>query len=165
VKGEDMLTENSKEIDEAQIRELIHRWLQALRAKDLDGIMSCYAPDILLFDLLPPLQYVGADAYRKNWAEWFPTFRGPIGYEIRDLSITTGDDVAFSHSLNRISGKRTDGGETEVWVRATVCYRKIDGKWMIAHEHVSVPFYMDSGKASVDLKPQLFGLNSSTPLA
>ena len=90
-----MLTENSKEIDEAQIRELIHRWLQALRAKDLDGIMSCYAPDILLFDLLPPLQYVGADAYRKNWAEWFPTFRGPIGYEIRDLSITTGDDVAF----------------------------------------------------------------------
>jgi ketosteroid isomerase-like protein len=58
-----MLTENSKEIDEAQIRELIHRWLQALRAKDLDGIMSCYAPDILLFDLLSPLQYVGADAY------------------------------------------------------------------------------------------------------
>jgi ketosteroid isomerase-like protein len=59
--------------------------------------------------------------------------------------------MAFSHSLNRISGKRTDGEETDVWVRATVCYFKIDGRWRIAHEHVSVPFYMDSGKASVDL--------------
>jgi uncharacterized protein (TIGR02246 family) len=148
-----MPTENRKEINEAQIRELMDRWLQALRAKDLVGIMSCYAPDVLLFDLLPPLQYAGADAYRKNWAEWFPTFQGPIGYEICDLSITMGDEVAFSHSLNRISGKRTDGEETDVWVRATVCYRQIDGKWMIAHEHVSVPFYMDSGKASVDLRP------------
>ena len=108
-----MATGNRKKIDEAQIREPIDRWLKALRAKNLDGIMSCYTPDILLFDLLPPLQYLGADAYRKNWAEWFSTFRGPIGYEIRDLSLTTGDDVAFSHSLNRISGKRTDGEETE----------------------------------------------------
>jgi uncharacterized protein (TIGR02246 family) len=148
-----MATENSKRIDEAQIHELIDRWLKALRAKDLDGIMSCYTPDILSFDLLPPLQYVGADEYRKNWAEWFPTFRGPIGYEVHDLTITTGDDLAFSHSLNRISGKRTSGEETEAWVRATVCYRKIDSKWGVAHEHISVPFYMDSGKAAVDLKP------------
>src|ERR671914_998089 len=66
-----------------------------------------------------------------------------IGYEIRDLSITTGDDVAFSHSLNRISGTRTNGEETDVWVRATVGFRKIDGKWRVAHEHVSVPFHMD----------------------
>jgi len=148
-----MATEKSKRIDEAQIGELIDRWLRALRAKDLEGIMSCYAPDILVFDLLPPLRYVGADAYRKNWAEWFPTFQGPIGYELRDLTITRGDDLAFSHSLNRVSGKRTDGTDSNTWVRATVCYRKIDGKWMIAHEHVSVPFYMESGKASVDLKP------------
>jgi uncharacterized protein (TIGR02246 family) len=142
VKGKNMATENRETNDEAQIRELIDRWLKSLRAKDLDGIMSCYAPDILLFDILPPLQYVGTDAYRKNWAKWFPTFQDSIGYEIRDLSVTTGDKVAFSHSLNRISGKRTDGEESDVRVRATVCYRKIDGKWMITHEHVSVPFYM-----------------------
>jgi ketosteroid isomerase-like protein len=83
-----------------------------------------------------------------------PTFEGPIGFEIRDLAITTGDDVAFSHSLNRISGKRTDGQTTDVWVRSTVCFRKVDGEWMVVHEHASVPFYMDgSFRASVDLKP------------
>ena len=69
-------------------------------------------------------------------------------------SADVGDDVAFGDSLNRISGTRTDGEETDVWVRATIGCRKIDGKWMIAHEHASVPFHMDgSYKAAVDLEP------------
>jgi ketosteroid isomerase-like protein len=83
-----------------------------------------------------------------------PTFQGPVGYEIHNLSIMTGDEVAFSTSLNRISGTRTNGEQTDVCVRATVCYIKNNGKWMVTHEHVSVPFYMDgSYKAAVDLKP------------
>jgi ketosteroid isomerase-like protein len=62
--------------------------------------------------------------------------------------------VAFSHSLNRIYGKRTNGEDTDVWVRATACYRKMNGKWKVTHEHISVPFYMDgSYRAAVDLKP------------
>lgn len=85
---------------------------------------------------------------------WFATWQGPIGYEIRDLSVTAGDDVAFGASLNRISGTRTSGDKADVWARATVGFRKIDGTWMITHEHFSVPFYMDgSYKAAVDLKP------------
>lgn len=140
--------------NEAQIRQVIALWTKALRAKDIDGLMSQYAPDMLLFDLAPPLAYRGADAYRKNWEEWLPTFQGPVGYEIRDLSITAGDDVAFSHSLNRISGKRTNGEETDVWVRATFGFRKISGEWMIAHEHLSVPYEMEPPyKASLNLKP------------
>jgi uncharacterized protein (TIGR02246 family) len=140
--------------DEARIRELIHEWASALGAKDIDRVMSHYAADVVSFDLAPPLQYVGADAVRKSLAEWFPTFRGPIGYEVRDLGITAGDGVAFCRSLNRISGTRTDGEETDVWVRATLGCREVDGRWMMTHEHASVPFYMDgSDKAAVDLKP------------
>jgi ketosteroid isomerase-like protein len=139
---------------EAQIRDRIDNWAKAVRAKDVNGVMSHYASDILTFDLAPPLEYKGANAYRKNWEAWFPTFRGPIGYEIRDLRITASDDIAFCHSLNRISGTRTNGEETDVWVRATVGLRKINGKWMVTHEHISVPFYMDgSDKAALDLKP------------
>ena len=148
-----MTIETSRAGNEAQIRERIEGWAKALRAKDVDAVMSYYTRDVLSFDLAPPLLQKG-DAVRRGWEEWFPTFRGPIGYEIRDLSITVGDDVAFSHSLNRISGTRTGGEDADVWVRATVCYRKTDGKWMVAHEHVSVPFYMDgSNRAAVDLKP------------
>ncbi len=116
--------------------------------------MSHYTPDILAFDLAPPLEYRGADAIRTSFEAWFATFQGPIRHEIRDLRVTTGDDVAFSHSLNRIGGKKADGEEFDIWVRATVCLRKIAGKWLVAHEHYSVPFYMEPPfKASLDLEP------------
>ncbi len=149
-----METENSKATNEAQIREQLENWARAVRAKDVERVMSHYAPDVLLFDLAPPLRYIGADSCRRNWAEWFASFRGPIGYEIDELRITSGDDTAFSHSLNHISGTRTDGEHTNVWVRATAGFHKSDDRWMITHEHYSVPFYMEPPyQASLDLKP------------
>jgi uncharacterized protein (TIGR02246 family) len=140
--------------DEAQIRRLVDEWAKALHAKDVDAVMACYAPDVLVFDLAPPLRHAGADLHRSNFTQLFKTFRGPIGSDLRDLQIVTGEDVAFCHGLNRISGERTSGEKTDVWVRVTVCCRKIDGRWKVAHEHVSVPFHMDgSFRAAVDLAP------------
>src|SRR5512134_866247 len=134
----------SRTSNEAQIRKLIDEWVTAFRAKNVDGLMANHSPDIVLFDL-PTLRYRGADAYRKNWEQWFPTLEGPIGCEIRELSVTAGDEVAFSHALNRISGKKTDGQAFDVWARVTVGFRKIDGTWVVTHEHVSVPFDMETG--------------------
>lgn len=151
-----MTTRNSKANIDAQIRARLDSWVNAVRAKDVAAVMSHYAPDIRVFDLPTPLQYRGAEAYRQNWADWFPTFVGPVGYEIHELSITAADDVAFCHSLNHITGARTDGEQTDVWVRATVGLHKRDGRWMITHDHFSVPFYMQPPqqyKAALDLKP------------
>jgi ketosteroid isomerase-like protein len=149
-----MATRQGRSVDEVEIRQLIDSWTKAVRAKDVNGVVSHYAPDIVSFDLAPPLRYQGADALRKSLAEWFVTFRGPVGYELRDLSITAGDSVAFCHSLNRISGARTTGEETDVWGRGTVGFRRIGGKWTVTHEHLSVPFEMEPPfKASLDLKP------------
>jgi uncharacterized protein (TIGR02246 family) len=140
--------------EEKQIRNLIDSWVKALRAKDLHTLIPHYTPNVRLFDLAPPLQHVGAEVLRSGLEEWFTTFQGPIGYEINNLEISVGGEIAFSNSINQLSGKRTNGEETDVWVRATICYRKIDGKWLISHEHVSVPFYMDgSDRAAIDLKP------------
>src|SRR5690242_598591 len=105
----DMTTANSKASDEAQIRALIEVRVKAVYAKDVNGAMEAIAPDILLFDVVNPLQSRGSDAERKRMQEWFSSFTGPIGYEIRDLIITTGDDVAFSHCLNRYSGTTVNG--------------------------------------------------------
>lgn len=148
-----MTTENSNGIDEAQIRELIEDNARAIRAKDIDGATSNYAPEALLFDVINPLQYNGADALRKRLEQWFSTFQGQIGFEMRDLSITAGETVAFCHSLNHVSAIRTDGEKLDMWWRATLCLRKIGGKWMVTHGHSSVPFDMESGIASLDLKP------------
>jgi uncharacterized protein (TIGR02246 family) len=138
---------------EAEIRELVDRWAQGIRAKDVDVVVANYAADIVTFDIVPPLRSSGTDAQRNALAAWFATWRGPIGYDIRELTITAGDDVAFSASLNRISGTKTDGEKVDVWVRVTAGYRKVGGRWMVTHEHVSVPFDMENGQALVDLKP------------
>ena len=147
------MTTNRK-ADEAEIRRIISAWIMGLRTKDVDAVMAHAAPDILSFDLAPPLASRGAETYRKNLQAWFPTFDGPIVFEPRELEITVGGDVAFSTSLNRIGGSKTSGEQTHVWVRVTAGFRKIDGRWMVTHEHVSTPFYMDgSYKAAVDLSP------------
>jgi PhnB protein len=113
-----------------------------------------YADDVRNFDLAPPLQHGGRKTIRDNLQGWFATFSGPVGSELRDLKIETGGDLAFAHGFNRIHGKRTDGSETSVWIRLTLCFRKIGGAWKVTHEHTSVPFYMDGSlQAAVDLTP------------
>jgi len=148
-----MTTESGKAANDAQIRALIDDRTKAVRAKDSDRATSGIAPDILTFDVVNPLQHIGSDASRKRAEESFSSFRGPIGYEVRDLDITAGDDVAFAHGLCHVSATKTDGGQLDMWWRTTVCFRKIDEKWMVTHEHNSVPFDPKSGKASLDLKP------------
>lgn len=139
--------------DDAEVRERIESWARALRAKDLEGVMAHYAPDTPSFDLAPPLQHRGP-AIGDGLAAWFPTWDGPIGYEIRELAVTVGGDVACSHSLNHLTGRRTSGEAADVWLRSTVCFRRIGGTWTIVHEHASVPFYMDgSYRAAIDLQP------------
>lgn len=148
-----MPVEHGDAAAEAQIRALIEDRVKAVQAKNLDGLTSSIAPEIMSFDVVNPLQYVGLDVVRKRSKDWFSLYQGPIGYEVRGLSIATGDDVAFCHYLYRVSGTMTGGGEVNMWVRATVCCRRIDGNWMIVHEHDSVPFDAESGRASLDLKP------------
>ena len=140
-------------IDEADIRRGIDRLVEAVRAADLDGVKSMYAPDLVSFDIVPPLQHLGAVSKWKNWADVFMAYQRPIGYEIRDLTITVGDGVAFGHSLNRISGTLKDGSRSDYWVRWTTCYRKIDGNWLMVHDHVSVPMDVKSGSALRNLEP------------
>ncbi len=148
-----MTTATSKATDEAQIRALIDDRVNTVRAKDVDGAMANVAADIVSFDVVNPLRYIGSDSSRKRAEEWFASFQGPIGFEISDLSISASSDVAFCHGLNHVNATKADGGKLDMWWRATVCYRKINGKWMITHEHNSVPFDMENGKASLDLKP------------
>ena len=148
-----MTAESGRTLAEAEIRALIEEQARAVRARDVDGSVSNYAPDVLLFDVVRPLRSVGSAAARKRLAAWFASFRGPIGYELRDFGITAGDDLAFSHSLNRVSATTTDGRKLDMWWRATICYRRIDGAWQVTHEHASVPFDAVSGRASLDLEP------------
>lgn len=148
-----MTTDNNQPTDEARIREIIEERVGAVRAGDVDALMGGHAPDVVMFDALDPLRYVGSEAVGERAAQWLSWYRGPVGYEVRDLSVTAGGEAAFCHYLYRVTGTMTNGREVDMWVRSTLCFRKTDGAWVVAHEHTSVPFDAESGKASVDLKP------------
>src|SRR5215469_15476350 len=148
-----MTIEENKKNDETAIKRVIEGGVNAVRNKDIGGVMSLYAPEVVSFDIVPPLRYVGADAFRNVWEEVFSSFQGPIDYEMHDLSITVGDDVAFTHSLNRISATMNTGHKTDLWLRCTACFRKFNGTWLIVHTQVSVPVDLETGKAVLSLKP------------
>lgn len=140
---------------DAEIRRLLHRWEKAFSAKDTDAVMALYAPGaaVVAFDVVPPLAKSGREAYRKNYEEFFAMYEGPLEVEIRDLRIVAGSDVAFLHCLERMSGTLKGGQKSDLWLRVTSGLRKINGKWLIVHDHVSVPVDFETGKAALDLTP------------
>jgi uncharacterized protein (TIGR02246 family) len=142
-----------REVDEAKIKQQVEEIAEGIRAKDLEGLRQLYATDVVSFDVEPPLQHVGIEAKLENWTKAFTLFQD-VNYELRDLTLTVGDDVAFGHGFGRLSGTLKNGTATSgIWVRATFCFRKTDDHWLIAHDQVSVPFDIASGKGVADLEP------------
>jgi ketosteroid isomerase-like protein len=139
--------------EEAKIRQQIDKIIEGIRARDLDGLKRVYTAGVVSFDVEPPLQHVGVEAKMRNWANVFTIFQDAT-YEVRDLTIATGDDVAFGHGFGRLSGTLKNGTATAgMWVRATFCFQKVDGNWLIAHDQVSVPLDLATGKGITDLEP------------
>lgn len=140
--------------DEIRIRQIAEDRRAAMIAGDAQAIVAQYAPEIVKYDLAPPLRNVApldADALKS----WFATFDGPVDYEIRDLEVVAGGDVAYTHSMHRLSATPLGSPQPfDLWFRVTVCLRRIDGDWRVTHEHSSTPFHMDgSFDAALDLKP------------
>lgn len=137
------------------IGDLIEGRNAAIRSKDADLTLSFYDPEVVLFDLAPPLATAGAQALnRADLQGWFDTWNGPIQYELRDFQFRTAGDLALAYGLVCLGGDKIGEGSVVVWVRQTVALTRGLRGWRIAHEHTSTPFYMDgSFKAAVDLRP------------
>lgn len=136
-----------------EVRKVLDIWAEAVQTKDVDRVMSLYTRDNRLFDIIPPIEHRGHDAYRKLWDMCFPSFRGPMNCEFRDLKIAADENAAFSHGFYHFSGTMNDGKDMEVWIRVTFCLQKTEGNWLITHDHHSVPIDMESHKALFDIKP------------
>ncbi len=141
---------------EADIQDVLARWDKAFLAKDLDGVMSMYAPAnaLVAYDVSAPLQYKGKDSYRKSYETFFAAYEGPLELERRDARTLVDGDLAVFNALERISGTLKTGQKSSVWVRATAVFRRIDGKWSDVHDHISVPVDFDKGAALLDLEPK-----------
>jgi ketosteroid isomerase-like protein len=137
----------------SELRALVDTRAAAVHVRDLDRLMSVYGPDIVYFDVVPPLRYTGTTALRGRFAEWFDGFEGSIDFATRDLDIHESGDLAFVHMLHRAKGRLKTGRDVGSWVRSTVCCRRSNGRWSITHEHVSIPVDLKTGTARLDLAP------------
>jgi len=133
------MSEDRKRTDEATIRELVEKWASAVRARDLQGILANHSPDILMFDVPPPLASKGLEAYAKTWDLFFSWSDDPVIFDIKSMDITAGSDVAFVAALMRCAGTEKSGERIELEFRLTIGLRKIGQQWMVLHEHHSIP--------------------------
>ncbi|MDT7580929.1 MAG: hypothetical protein QOK35_2193 [Pseudonocardiales bacterium] len=126
--------------DETTIAALIRRWADAVHTGDLHTVLADHAPDIVMFDVPPPDDGVrGLDAYRESWPPFFDWQRSGASFEITDLDVTAGDDVAFAHALLRCGTPDELQQHPDHRLRLTVGLRKVDGRWVVTHEHHSFP--------------------------
>jgi ketosteroid isomerase-like protein len=125
--------------DEAQIRQIIAEQTRAICTKNLDQIMSFYAPDIVIFDMKPPLAHRGAAACHHLWATSLPCMPTPSGTETQDLTITVSGDLALAHWLFRFTGLEPDHPAAQMWFRITAGYQRHQQGWHSIHEHISIP--------------------------
>jgi len=134
--------------DEQKIRTLIERWAEAVHRGDLAAVLADHADDIVMFDVPPPYAGVrGLDAYRRAWPPFFQWQASGASFEIESLDVTAGADVAFAYALLRCGTADEFAANPENRLRLTLGLRKVDGRWVVAHEHHSFP-YVTPGAAS-----------------
>lgn len=141
--------------DKAEIEALEKRVAAAVQAKDVNAVMANYLPgdSLIVFDVIPPRQYAGWDAYKKDWQGVLGGCADSPKMDISDLAITTGRRIAFSHSIQHFVCTDAKGNKLDMTLRATDAYRKEKGKWLIVHEHISVPVDLATSKADLSSKP------------
>jgi ketosteroid isomerase-like protein len=140
--------------DQADIQALEGRFTTAFNAKDVNAVMALYTPgdNLIVFDAVPPRQFTGWPAYKKDWEGFFAAFPGPAVMAMSDLDVTVGGDVAYGHNIEHVTMTDKTGKKVEITVRVTDGYTKVNGQWLISHEHVSVPVDFDTMKPDLDSK-------------
>jgi uncharacterized protein (TIGR02246 family) len=140
--------------ERAQIEALERSLNAGFEARNADKVMSYYARQgLFVFDVTPPREHVGWADYKKDFEDFFAAFPGPVSNKISEQSITVVGDAAYGHNIQDGHFTAKDGSATELVVRVTDVYRKLNGKWKIVQEHVSVPVDLATMKPDVLSRP------------
>lgn len=141
--------------DEIALRTLVAQWNQALENKDAAGLTKDYLSDVVLFDAVPPYKSVGPDAIRSIWEACLPHFPDNFRVVKHDENFVIGTDMACYTALSHFEvPNQPDHPAAESWLRVSVIYRKVEGKWQVQHEHVSLPFNPMTNQAAKITDPQ-----------
>ena len=126
--------------DEQQIRDLVERWATAAHQGNLDAVLVDHSDDIVMFDVPPPQQGArGIAAYRDTWPGFFEWQAQGAAFDLLELDVTAGADVAYAWALLRCGTAQDHAARPDRRLRLSLGLRKEDGRWVVAHEHHSFP--------------------------
>jgi ketosteroid isomerase-like protein len=148
-----MTAEKIKSNDKEEVKKAILDFFSALTRKDIKAMMSCYAPDVVVFDCKPPFQTRGAVAWRHTWEACLPYFPDQFTIDTRDVVIHVDSHLAIAHYLFRVVTNNKEHDAAQTWMRATTGFKFQQGKWKIVHEHGSLPFNPHTAQAIFTLEP------------
>jgi uncharacterized protein (TIGR02246 family) len=140
--------------DRSQVQQLLATWDQAFLSHDLNQVLATYTEDVLAFDVMGPLQFKGRERYGQHWQACLDMCTGQPTVSRQDLEIEVSGDLALVHYLMHCSGTNSEGKEEGCWMRVSQNCRRQQGRWLICHEHLSVPVDMESGKAVFEAQPE-----------
>lgn len=166
-----MSDEKRNEAAQAEIQQAVQSWQQAVQSRDVARIMMHYAPDVVAFDAIMQLRFKGAEAYGKHWQACLEMCTDNMIFEPGEVTISVSHELALLYGLIRCGETDANGQQRSSWMRMTTGYKKVDGQWLIEHEHFSAPFDIESAKALFDLDPDNpekiravpSGMNTVTP--
>lgn len=125
--------------EETQIREAMDKRVKAVRCKNPDAVRAAFCLETIVHSVELPLQ---PSAQQQDLVGWFSTWIGPIGYEVCELEISVGGDIAYCHFLSHMTGPRVDDEDANFWFREALFFRRISKQWLITHRHDCVPMLM-----------------------
>lgn len=128
------------------IRALVHARVAAVDAWDIDALAEAVADDIRQFGVTPPAQVEGREAILEGARAWFGGYAAPIGYAVHDLETVASGDLGWASYRYRVTGTLASGDDVDMWVRATLCCIRRDGRWVVTHDHESVPWDPQTGQ-------------------
>ncbi|MGH9684382.1 MAG: YybH family protein [Candidatus Acidiferrales bacterium] len=140
----------------SEIRSAIEGYREAVLHKDMRGIARYYwnSPDIVIFDVVPPLSYVGWDSFRKDWEGFFDGFKEITVYDWSDVHIEAEGNLGWMRAFIHFVGKFQDGKVLDMTTRDTAIFERKDGKWVAVHDHGSVPINFETGQAIMNAPPK-----------
>lgn len=146
----------SSSSSEREIRGEVEQFRQAILHKDMKGVTRYYwnSPDLVVFDVIPPLSYVGWESFRKDWEGFFDGFKEITVYDWTDVHIQAVGNLGWMRALVHILGTLQDGKPLDMTFRDTAIFERKDGKWVVVHDHGSVPILFETGQAVMNAPPK-----------
>jgi ketosteroid isomerase-like protein len=133
----------------AEITALEHKLIAATSADEAMKFQD--VKDIVLFDYVRPLQYVGEKAVRADLEKFFSSAKNVKG-DFVSLHVVADGNVGVAYSIQHFTWTDTDGKPGEGTFRVTDGWHKVNGQWKVFHTHVSFPIDDATGKAEMNLK-------------